>query len=114
VFFAPSSDAVVDSSVSDVVNSVVGLDNIPRFHLLSNGTARGSPAYYPQDFANAYDVNPLWNAGYTGSGQHIGITMWMVPPSDTTLSSFATRTSASTATRANGRRRDTLFRQHRQ
>ncbi len=39
VFFAPSSDAVVDSSVSDVVNSVVGLDDIPRFHLLSNGTA---------------------------------------------------------------------------
>jgi kumamolisin len=67
------------------------------------GRPRGSPAYYPQDFANAYDVNPLWNAAYTGSGQHIGITMWMVPPSDTTLSSFATRTSASTATRANGR-----------
>jgi kumamolisin len=102
-FFAPGSAAVVDSTVSDVVNSIVGLDNVPRFQLPTNGNAHGAPPYYPQDFANAYDVNPLWNAGYTGTGQHIGITMWTVPPSDTTLSSFATRTSAGTATVGNGR-----------
>jgi len=102
-FFAPSVEPTVDASVSDVVQSVSGLDSVPRFHVSSNGLAHGTPAYYPQDFANAYDVNPLWTAGYSGSGQHIGITLWTVPPSDTTLQKFGSTTGASVATTANGR-----------
>lgn len=102
-FFAPSREPTVDASVSDVVAGITGLDNYPRFFKASNGTAHNSPPYYPQDFANAYDVNPLWNAGYTGSGQHIGITLWTVPPSDSTLSHFASVTGASAPTTANGR-----------
>lgn len=102
-FFAPSVDPTVDASVADVVQSISGLDNIPRFHLAANGTAHNTTPYYPQDFANAYDVNPLWTAGDNGAGQHIGITLWTVPPSDTTLQKFGTTTGAAVATTANGR-----------
>jgi len=102
-FFAPSSDPTIDGSVSDVVSSVVGLDNFPRFHMSTNGTAHGAAPYYPQDFANAYDLNNLWSAGANGTGQHIGITLWTVPPSDTTLSHFGSVTGAAVATTANGK-----------
>jgi kumamolisin len=102
-FFAPAVDPTVDASVADDVQSITGLDDVPRFHIATNGTAHGAAPYYPQDFANAYDVNSLWNTGATGSGQHIGITLWTVPPSDTTLSHFGTVTGASVATTANGR-----------
>ncbi|HZU14461.1 MAG TPA: protease pro-enzyme activation domain-containing protein [Chloroflexota bacterium] len=102
-FFAPANDPTVPASVSDTVQAITGLDNYPRFVMASNGTAHNGTPYYPQDFANAYDVNPLWNAGDNGSGQHIGITLWTVPPSTTTLQSFASTTGASTATTANGR-----------
>jgi len=81
-FYAPDAAPTVDASVSDVVATVAGLDNYPRFHTGSNGLAHGTTPYYPQDFANAYNVNPLWNAGATGQGQHVGITMWAPPPSD--------------------------------
>jgi subtilase family serine protease len=102
-FYAPAQDPTVDASVADVVQSITGLDNFPRFHTNTNGTAHGAAPYYPQDFANAYDVNPLWTAGYNGSGQHIGITLWTVPPSDTTLSHFGSVTGAAVATTANGK-----------
>jgi subtilase family serine protease len=102
-FYAPSSNPTVDSTVSSIVTSITGLDSYPRFHLASNGTAHGSTPYYPQDYANAYDVNPLWNAGDTGSGQRIGITLWSPPPTDTTLQRYASATGAGVATRANGR-----------
>ncbi|GEM_PF-1132412 len=102
-FFAPSTAPRVPAIVSSIVGSIVGLDSFPRFHMLANGTADNSPPYYPQDFANAYDVNPLWNAGYTGSGEHIGITLWTVPPSDSTLQHWGSVTGAGAATTANGR-----------
>jgi subtilase family serine protease len=102
-FYAPSSNPVIDASVADDVAGVAGLDSYPRVQMATNGTANGSTPYFPQDFANAYDVNPLWNAGDTGSGQRIGITLWTVPPSDTTLQHWATKTGASVATAANGR-----------
>lgn len=103
-FRAPSNNPTVDASVADVVDSVSGLDTAHRFYILNsgpNGKAHGAPAYYPQDFANAYDVNPLWNAGYRGAGQHIGITLWNAPPSDAQLNSFGTTTGAAVATQAN-------------
>lgn len=102
-FYAPANDPTVDASVADVVQSITGLDSVPRFHIESNGIAHNSTPYYPQDFANAYDANSLWNAGYTGSGQHIGITLWTVPPSDATLQSFGSTTGAAVATTANGK-----------
>lgn len=102
-FKAPDTNPTIDGSVADVVSTVVGLDTYPRFTVQGYGTANGATPYYPQDFANAYDVNPLWNAGYVGTGEHIGVTLWTAPPSDYTLSSFATRTGAGTATTGNGR-----------
>jgi kumamolisin len=106
-FFAPNGNPVVDSSMSDVVDSVVGLDTYPRFHtglsLTSNGSLHNLPPYYPQDIATAYDVGPLWNNGYTGTGQHIAITLWTAPPSDTTLQQWGTTTGAAVATTANKR-----------
>lgn len=102
-FYAPANNPTVPGSVSDTVQSITGLDNYPRFFLGSNGTADNAAPYYPQDFANAYDVNPLWNAGDNGGNQHIGITLWTVPPSDATLQSFASKTGAAVATTANGR-----------
>lgn len=104
-FFAPDRNPVIDASVSDVVENVVGLDSLPRIStgLSSNGSAHNTTPYYPQDIANAYDVGPLWSGGYTGTGQHIGITMWSVPPSDTTLQHFGSTTGAAVATVANGK-----------
>jgi subtilase family serine protease len=81
-FYAPANEPTVDGSVSGIVESIVGLDNYPRFHgdtlpshPATNGNPDNTPPYYPQDFANAYDVNPLWNAGAIGTGQNIGITL---------------------------------------
>jgi Pro-kumamolisin, activation domain len=108
-FYAPAENPTLDATVGTLISSVVGLDNVPRFHLApivqSNGSSHGTPAYYPQDFANAYNLNSLWSAGATGAGQHIGITLWTVPPSDTTLNSFKSRTGAAVATVANGKLR---------
>ena len=102
-FYAPSNAPVIPAAQTGVVNTVVGLDSIPRFHMSTNGTAHNTTPYYPQDMANAYDVNPLWAAGDNGTGQHIGITLWTVPPSDTTLSHFGSVTGAAVATTANGK-----------
>ncbi|MGH2447355.1 MAG: S53 family peptidase [Chloroflexota bacterium] len=103
-FYSPSSDPTISGPAASFVSGIVGLDSLPRFHLpQDNGTANGQPPYQPEDFAHAYDVTPLWSAGDTGVGQHIGITLWEKPPSAQTLAAFASYTGASTATTANGR-----------
>ena len=60
-------------------------------------------SYTPQDYATAYDVNPLLSAGYTGNGTKIAITLWSLPPSDTTLNGWSSQTGSPVATPANGR-----------
>ena len=107
-FLANANNPSIPVSVGGAVQTVLGLDSYPQFDTPSkgadiNGTANGVPAYYPQDFADAYDLNPLWNNAYIGSGQSIGITLWEVPPSDDTLNEFQQITGAGVATRANGR-----------
>jgi hypothetical protein len=110
-FYSPANEPTISGSVNSLIYSIVGLDNYPRVHAdnvkahptFTNGNAHGIPPYYPQDFANAYDVNPLWNLGDTGSNQHIGITLWGTPPSDAALNKFALKTGANVATQANGR-----------
>lgn len=102
-FYSTDRDPTIDAPVSADVSAIDGLDDFPRGETLTNGVADNVFPYYPQDFAYAYDVNPLWNAGYTGSGQHIGIVLPEAPPSDATLQSFASKTGASTATTANGK-----------
>jgi len=110
-FYAPATEPTVPGSVSSLVSSIVGLDTFPVVHAdntvahptFTNGNAHGQPPYYPQDFANAYDINPLWKLKDTGSNQHIGITYWGTPPSDPTLIAFAIKTLAKVATKANKR-----------
>ena len=111
-FYAPANDPSIDESVSGIVIGVAGISNYPFVQTdnaatymtsLTNGNAHGLPPYYPQDFANAYDANPLWNQGDTGSGQHIGITLWGTAPSEAALKKFATVTGANVATRKNKR-----------
>ena len=75
----------------------------PTLTPITNGTANGSPPYNPQDLANAYDVNPLWTAGFNGQGQTIAIVSWFRPPTDTTLQRWASWTGAAVPTQANGR-----------
>lgn len=102
-FFAPATNPVVDGSVAASVAAIAGLDDSTQFHMASNGNASGNPPYYPQDFANAYGVNPVWDQGATGSGQQIAITLWNMPPPDATLEKFASHTGASVATQTNHR-----------
>ncbi|GAC1472114.1 MAG: hypothetical protein PVSMB7_24500 [Chloroflexota bacterium] len=103
-FYAPGANGVLDGVIGNSVETITGLDSYPRFfHPHANGNANGAAPYYPADFANAYNVNPLWNAGYTGKGQSIGITMWSQPPDDSALNRYTSDTGASIATGTNGR-----------
>ncbi len=101
--YAPDHAPTLPAAVSGDVDWVVGLSNATRFRKMSNGTAHGTTPYYPQDYANAYNVNPLWAAGYTGAGTTVAITLWGAAPSDTALNTWKGRTAAAVATRANGR-----------
>ncbi len=60
------------SSVAAKVLGVVGLDNHYLHHTpkVGSGPAGG---YTPSELKTAYDVNPLATAGYTGSGQTVGL-----------------------------------------
>ncbi|MGI8589274.1 MAG: protease pro-enzyme activation domain-containing protein [Chloroflexia bacterium] len=102
-FYSLDRPVTLPAEVSADVQSVVGLTNIAQFHTFNNGLAHGAPAYYPQDMANAYDVNPLWAAGYTGAGTTVALTLWGAAPTDGTLNTWAAATNAAVATRANGR-----------
>ena len=71
-FYSIDREPSVDLAVAGVVQSIVGLDSYTRLGHL-NGVAHNAAPYYPQDFANAYDLNPLWAGQGTGAGQHIAI-----------------------------------------
>jgi kumamolisin len=119
-FYAPDTTPTLPQSVAGDVTWIAGLSNIDviqkmsQLSSISKGSASAphssspnalqtSPPYAPQDFATAYDVNPLLNAGYTGNGTNIGITLWSLPPSDPTLQNWSTTTGSPVATLANGR-----------
>ena len=93
-FHAPLSRASVPDEISDVVSGVVGLDSRPSLHPFNvrsvakladtgasagSGTPAGSGTSNPfesltvTDFANLYDVQPLYSRGLTGQGRTIGI-----------------------------------------
>ncbi|MHB8595417.1 MAG: protease pro-enzyme activation domain-containing protein [Ktedonobacteraceae bacterium] len=108
-FYAPANAPTVPSTVSSMIQTIVGLDNYTQIvvntsplYPATNGNPHNAPPYFPQDFANAYNVNPLWNLGDNGTGEHIGITLWVVPPSDATLNQFSAVTGATVATVGNG------------
>ncbi len=85
-FHAPVSEPVVPSEVSASVTTVVGFDTRPRFSpmhqsaikVASRKTAKTTPGNEPglwtvTDFANYYDVTPLYQGGITGAKRTIGI-----------------------------------------
>lgn len=66
----PRADAVVPAALG--VRGLVGLDDLQPFRPLVR-LADDRLALEPADFARAYDVAPLWNAGLTGRGASIAV-----------------------------------------
>ncbi len=115
-FYAPDRVPTLPAGVSADVNWIAGLSNQDKLHtdhsMINGGGAKGegtssapdsAPPYTPQDIAYAYDVNPLLNSGANGAGTNIAITLWTLPPSDSTLNTWSSLTGSPVATRANGR-----------
>src|SRR5581483_3300002 len=53
-------------------------------NLQPNEYGYGGAYYFPTDFRAAYHVP----SGQTGTGQHIGITLWFKPPTDAALAAW--------------------------
>jgi kumamolisin len=99
-YHAPLSRATIPAEISGSVTAVVGLDSRPRFyphhtagfqtvaqpqHGAAASTATGNPPglWTVTDFANYYDVNPLYKRGLSGKGRTLGIvTLASFTPSD--------------------------------
>jgi subtilase family serine protease len=95
---ALSAPTFKSASVADAINTVVGLDNSPHFAPHSKARPAGlasqarplsaasgnTPGQWTvTDFANYYNVTPLYNAGYHGEGRTLGIvTLASFTPSD--------------------------------
>jgi subtilase family serine protease len=98
-YYAPLSRATVPAEISSLVAGVVGLDSRPNFRPQSQHSAlkqapnptpaHGSNTLSPfgsltvTDFANLYDVDPLYQRGVTGRGRTLGImSLANLTPSD--------------------------------
>jgi subtilase family serine protease len=102
-FHAPLSHPVIPAEIASAVSAVVGLDSRPSLHPLqrsapatrlpatspatlpSTQTTTGNPFEYltVTDFANYYDVEPLYKRGILGTGRTLGIlTFASFTPSD--------------------------------
>jgi subtilase family serine protease len=97
--FANSSDISIPAALADVVLGVRAVDDFrprPRVHTQQvqsrfTSSLSGSHFLAPDDFATIYDLKPLYNAGFTGSGQMIAV----VGQSDITVSDTTTFRSLS-------------------
>jgi len=101
-YHAPTQALTLPAAIAPAVHTVLGFDSTPRFHpnysrgasklpTAASRVASGKPAKYPDepgdltviDFADIYNVNPLYKAGITGAGKTIGIaTLANFTPSD--------------------------------
>jgi kumamolisin len=98
-FHAPLTRATIPDEISDSVMAVVGLDTHPSFHPRheylpkaikpvhvvshSSGTTNPPGELTVADFAQYYDVLPLYKQNITGAGQTVGIvTLASFTPSD--------------------------------
>jgi subtilase family serine protease len=88
-FHAPIAHATAPAEIASRVSGLVGLDNRPHFtprlktlpsvlraaSTRAPATKSGNPfgLLTVADFAQNYDVQPLYNAGVTGSGRTLGI-----------------------------------------
>ncbi|MGA2217333.1 MAG: S53 family peptidase [Terracidiphilus sp.] len=94
-YHAPLAPATIPSEISASVSAVIGLDNRPSLYPHNKVAARpvavkptGSGGDAPglwtvTDFANYYDVEPLYKQNVTGKGRTLGIiTLASFTPSD--------------------------------
>ena len=97
-FYAPLTRPAVPAEISAAVEAVVGLDSRPSFrptHEVAHGLLKArstAPSVTPPDtpgnwtvadFADYYDVQPLYSRGITGTGRTLGIvTLASFTPSD--------------------------------
>jgi kumamolisin len=98
-YHAPLSPAAIPDEISASVAGVVGLDSRPNLYphskvapkALANAPSAASPmqqgnapgTWTVTDFANYYDVQPLYQQGLTGKGRTLGIlTLASFTPSD--------------------------------
>jgi subtilase family serine protease len=98
-FYAPLTRPAIPAEIAASVAAVVGLDSRPSLRPLHevapqpvakaratvpSGTSGDAPEYWTvTDFANYYDVQPLYKRGVTGSGRTLGImTFAAFTPSD--------------------------------
>jgi kumamolisin len=97
-YHAPLNHPTVPAEISGSVAAVVGLDSRPSLHphiqaaphrmaklpASASTTPPDQPGYWTvADFADYYDVNPLYSKGLTGEGRTIGImTLASFTPSD--------------------------------
>lgn len=98
-FHAPLSRPTIPAEISASVAAVVGLDSRPSFRprsqavspklrvapstVPSGGTGDAPGSYTVIDFANFYDVQPLYRRGLSGKGRTLGImTLAAFTPSD--------------------------------
>jgi subtilase family serine protease len=98
--FAPSTALSVPVALAGVVQGVRNLDDFrPKSHLKALPLNVAKPKYTdgsgdhelaPADIYTIYDINALYNAGYTGSGQSIAL----VGQSDVDLTDIANFRSA--------------------
>ena len=94
----------IPRAMADLVAGVVSLHNFPR-PALNTGVrpaytgSTGTNAISPGDFAIIYDVNPVYSAGYNGTGRTIGIVA-RTHPSSSNWATFRSTMglSATTAT----------------
>jgi kumamolisin len=98
-FHAPLSRATIPAAISASVAAIVGLDSRPSFHPLykvvpktltkprstvpASGTGNAFGYLTVTDFANLYDVQPLYHRGVSGAGRTLAImTLASFTPSD--------------------------------
>ncbi|HEY1161134.1 MAG TPA: protease pro-enzyme activation domain-containing protein [Terracidiphilus sp.] len=80
--FAPATELSVPAALAPTVLSIGNLDDFrPKSHVVFGKNARVKPAFTsaqtgdvffaPGDIVTVYDIKPVYNAGYTGTGQSI-------------------------------------------
>ena len=72
-FYSTDGDPTLPGDVASGVQAIYGLDNFPALNRMNQRVAGFAGAYVPSDMRTAYDVNPLYTAGYNGNGETIGI-----------------------------------------
>ncbi len=80
-YHAPLSRPAIPAEIAPAVSAIAGLDSSPSAHpnlrrasLPSSGSSTGQfGTLTVTDFANHYDVNPLYQSGITGAGRTIGV-----------------------------------------